>query len=189
MVDEDQPFSIQEINLLIQLLQTVGDFPQVDYGSPVNRAERMRNWKHAMQMLLSGTRPVVVRYWNKIVHIADDHYNRWVIAPIMEKSLITCEPQIPAKYEEIEMWLRPRILEVIPTKLNETILQEQQLGMTIPVAGMLFKLNVLMQPGNLDEHDTLLKTLTSPIHADNLRQHCENSENGLVLCNVPSLSR
>ena len=103
-----------------------------------------------------------MRYWNKVVQSADDHYHRWVIAPIKEKSLITCEPHIPAKFEEIELWLRPRILEAIPTKLKETILQEQQLGMNISVAGMLFRLNVLMQPGNLDEHDSLLRMLTSP---------------------------
>ena len=134
----------------------------MDYGAPTNRAECLRNWKHAMQILLSSTRPVVTQYWDKVVQTADDHYNRWIVAPFMEKGLITCEPHIPARFEDIELWLRPRLLEAIPTKLKETILQEQQLGMNIPVAGMLFKLDLLKQPGSLDEHDSLIKMLTSP---------------------------
>ena len=76
MVDEDQPLSTQELNLLIKLLQTVGDFPKLDYGSSSNRAERLRNWKHAMQVMLAGTRPIVLKYWFKVVQIAEERYNQ-----------------------------------------------------------------------------------------------------------------
>ena len=129
-------------------------------------------------MLLAGTRPVVLKYWYKVVQIAEERYNQWVTAPLMEKSQITCEPQIQAKFEDIELWLRPRIMEALPLKLRKTLLQEQQLGMNIPVAGIFFRLDVLMQPGNLDEHDTLLKQLTSP----NPCSHPGRTESYQYLC-------
>ena len=69
---------------------------------------------------------------------------------------------LPKRYEGIEMRLRPCIIALMPAKLKEAVTREKSMGLNIPVAGVLFRLFTWMQPGGLEEHDSLYRTLTSP---------------------------
>ena len=80
----------------------------------------------------------------------------------MQRGHVKCALVLLQRYADIEQWLSPRILDTLQVKLKATVMQEQVMGLNIPVAGMLFRLYTLMQPGGLEEHDTLHKILTSP---------------------------
>ena len=158
----DQQMNPQELSLLMKFFQTMGELPKLEYGSPSDRAERLQMWKLAMETTLRTTRPVVLQYWNFVVKAAEDMYQVWLDAPPMQRSQVKCLVGAPRRFEDIELYLHPRILAAVPSKLKDAVMQEKSIGLDITTSGVLFRLFTWMQPGGLEEHDALHKTLTSP---------------------------
>ena len=113
-------------------------------------------------MLLQTVRPVVVEWWTQVVRFAEERYAEWVRTPISQRQLVKCNPTIPKRYQDIEQYLSPRFLEALPVRLKTAVWTEKVSGVEIPVAGMLFRVYTFMQPGGMEERDSLYKTLASP---------------------------
>eukprot|EP00959_Pyramimonas_sp_CCMP1952_P462312 9483032-Pyramimonas_sp.AAC.1 len=62
-------------------------------------------------------------------------YQVWLDTPFMQRSRVKCLVEIPRRFEDIELYLHPRILATLPSKLKDAVMQEKSIGLDIATPG------------------------------------------------------
>ena len=150
-----------ELNLLIKMLPTVKlvSFHDVSSGP---KAQRLNMWRAQNRTALSATRGVVVSWWDSLWAKADPLYRQWAQSLPSERILVQCPADIPAAYAWIDQYMRPRMFDLMPKRVQSKLRAEEQFGPTRTCAQMLFALLQDQGPGDLQDIDEVSRHVRCP---------------------------
>ena len=137
--------------MVLKFLTSIPELPKLDLGAPDTRQHRLEEWRHAVVMLLQPTIPMVMEWWTWTWSSADSCYLQWLRLPALEKHQKRVEAAVPRRLLFVDDWFLPRVLAVLPWRLEEQAADERKLGRSYKVADVLFTLMVAMKPAMLDE--------------------------------------
>ena len=80
--------TVPELGMLVKFLQSMAELPKIEMGEPSTRSERLRMWQAAVSLLLDGTRPEVVDWWDWSVDRGQAAYQQWLDAPVTQKGKV-----------------------------------------------------------------------------------------------------
>ena len=113
--------------------------------------------------MLRPTQQIVLDWWDHTQAQADAAYAVWISTPIHMRINTSRVPSVfPRLYEFIDAHFVPKILGVLPAKVQEQLRVEQVCGASYRVMGMIYVLLRYLQPDSIQDKGTVLRQLCSP---------------------------
>ena len=155
--------STSELGFLLKILQTnMKEFPKLESGDPATKGQRLRQWKVAIETTLLPAGDVMVSWWRWCIKQAEEAYTRYINTDIHLREAIYPTEKLPSGWLQIDSWLKPRLLEVVPHEIREWQNSRIQQGLMDDTQVILFYVMKRFAPGNADERVHLLESINNP---------------------------
>ena len=118
-----QTLSAAELGMLLKSIQAfVPEFPRLEMGDPVTRANRLLAWKISVQQAINPAGPHLIQWWKWCQKEADQAYKVFLKTAMHERKTIIPISTMPSAWMQVEAWIRPRILEALPKDIREWVI-------------------------------------------------------------------
>ena len=118
-----------ELGMILKGIQTfLTDFPKLELGDVATRATRLISWKSSVSQALKPTGPQTHSWWLWILQKAMVAYQRFIKASIQDRESIFPADLLPTAWEQLDSWMRPKLLEAIPAQIRDWVNSRTRLG-------------------------------------------------------------
>ena len=93
---------------------------------------------------------------------AEEAYCRYLEADISVRETILPTSSIPPAWKQVDSWLRPKVLSVIPQEIQEWVTSRAKQGYVDDTQVVLFHLLKRVAPGNAEERVHLTQSILKP---------------------------
>ena len=116
------PPSQTELRMLLTAIQTfVTELPKLELGDVGSRANRLISWKTAIEQAFTPAGFHLKNWWRWCMQKAEKAYKKFLQAHLNEREAIVPEEPMPVEWEQIDSWIRPKILEAMPALVKDWV--------------------------------------------------------------------
>ena len=115
--------------MLLKMLDTfLKELPRLELGDASTRAHRLLTWKVAVQQQITPAGRRLKAWWKWCIGQAETTYDVFLLAGIHEREAIVPKAQMPVEWEQLESWMRPKVIECLPKDIREWTNMRGRLG-------------------------------------------------------------
>jgi len=119
----------QELGFIMRAIQSfMTDLPKIELGDMSTRATRLLSWKANFEQALLPVGPVVRNWWRWCVQQAAEAHRRFNQARLQDREAIEPLEAMPAGWEQIDSWMRPKVLEAMPKVIQDMVTMRSRQG-------------------------------------------------------------
>lgn len=150
--------------MILKIMQTVvQELPKLESGADAaTKAQKLNAWRGAMDQAVLPTGPHVKAWWAWCQDKAEKAYSRFLEAMIKDREAIFPRDKMPVAWEQIDSWMRPKLLEVVPKNVKDWVTQRANNKQIDESHVIVFYLMKTYAPGSPEEKDTLHKCILNP---------------------------
>ena len=100
---------------------------------------------------------------------AEEAHKVFLVTPIMEREAIIPTSDTPEPWLQLESWMRPKLLEVLPKHVRDWVDMRAKQGLVDASHVLLFYLMKTFSPGGAEEKITLTNAIHNPLVCANPR--------------------
>ena len=157
------PPSSAELSMLLKALSSfLSEFPKLELGDVSTRAQRLLTWKVAVLQAIIPCGHHLKAWWKWTLKQADVSYREFIKASVHERESILPTAPLPAAWEQIDSWMRPKLIEASPKDVKEWVNMRARQGTVDDSHVIVFYLMKLFGPGSPEEKVQLLANVLNP---------------------------
>ena len=149
--------------MILKIIQSViKQFPTLTLADPSTRATRFLSWRASIQLQLVSAGTHLSAWWNWCESKAQKAHKAFVAASIHDRESILPEEGMPINWQQIDSWLRPRLIEVCPGDVKDWVNMRARQNKVDDTHVVLFYLYKQFAPGGADEKVQIDQSIRNP---------------------------
>ena len=153
----------QELGMIMKAIQTyLSDMPKLELGDMATRATRLHSWKTAIHQALLPVGSHMRNWWNWCLQKAGVAYKRFLSAELCDREKIFPQDLMPSAWEQIDSWMRPKLLDSVPSVVREWVNMRARQGKIDDTHVILFWVVKQFGPGSADEQVAINGNILNP---------------------------
>jgi len=158
-----QPPTQAELGMILKAIQTfLSDLPKLELGDMASRATRLLSWKSAMEQALVPVGAHLRDWWKWCLHKAGVAHKQFLAAPIHTRESIMPLDTLPSAWVQIDSWMRPRLLEAVPSVIREWVSMRGRNGKVDETHLIIFWVVKQFGPGSAEEQVAINNNILNP---------------------------
>ena len=152
-----------ELGFILRAMQAnLGEFPKIELGATADRPAHLRRWRYVTHTALDICGDHVTTWWSWCWNVAEQVHAIYLERPIMDREGMTVGPRCPQQWKQLQTWIKPRVLQVLPQQLMKQLQLRGEQGIQDEVQDVFFALLKLCHPGAQDEKQAIFNLLQNP---------------------------
>ena len=152
-----------ELGMIMKAIQTfLKELPKLELGDIATRATRLISWKANIEQTLAPVGFHVRSWWRWCVKQATDTHRRFQVATLQDRESIVPLDRMPIVWEQIDSWMKPKILGVLPSVIRDNVSTRSRQGQFDETHIVLFWVLKQFGPGGADEQIALNENILNP---------------------------
>ena len=127
------------------------NFLKLDLGDAATRASRLLTWRVNVTQAINPAGPHLINWWNWVQKEAEGAHKVFLKTHIMSRDSVLPTAAIPGPWQQLESWMRPKLMEVLPGHVREWVNQRMKQGVVDASHVLLFYLMKTFSPGGAEE--------------------------------------
>ena len=157
------PVTQGELGMILKSIDIhLKELPKLELGDIATRATRLTTWKIQVEQMMTPAGPHLKAWWKWIVQKAMIAYGAFMKANIHVRESIIPLDSLPTVWEQIDSWIKPRLLAAVPKDINDWVFQRARQGVTDDSHVVLFYIMKKFAPGGADEKIHLNNSILNP---------------------------
>ena len=149
--------------MLMKSIQAfVPEFPKLEMGDVTTRAGRLLSWRIAVDQAVNPAGPHLIQWWKWCQKEAEAAYKVFLSKPLHQRESILPTSPMPAAWQQLEAWIRPRILDAVPKDIRVWVDMRARQGVVDPSHVLVFYLMKAFTPGGAEEKVHLINMVLNP---------------------------
>ena len=152
-----------ELGMIMKSIQTfLSEVPKLELGDVATRATRLLAWKANFEQVLIPVGPTVRNWWRWCIKKAAEAHKRFLAATLQDRESVTPLDRMPQVWEQVDSWMRPKILEAVPGVIRELVNMRSRQGQIDDTHVILFWLVKQFGPGSIEEQIAVNNNIVNP---------------------------
>ena len=152
-----------ELGMIMKSIQTfLSDVPKLELGDVATRATRLLAWKANFEQVLIPVGPTVRNWWRWCIQKATAAHKRFLAATLQDRESVVPQDKMPQVWEQVDSWMRPKILEAVPGVIRELVSMRSRQGQIDDTHVILFWLVKQFGPGSIEEQIAVNNNIVNP---------------------------
>ena len=126
------------------------ELPKLELGDVGTRASRLLTWKVAVEQTIAPVGAHAMSWWKWCLQQAEKTYRIFLRASVHEREAILPREILPAAWQQIDSWMRPKLLEATPTNIKEWVTMRQKQCQVDASHVILYHLMKTFAPGSAE---------------------------------------
>ena len=106
--------------MIMKAIQTfLNVMPKLELGEVATRATRLLTWKSTVEQALIPIGNTLRLWWRWCLNSANVAYKRFLKATLQERESILPLDKLPDAWDQIDSWMRPKLMDAIPSTTRE----------------------------------------------------------------------
>ena len=140
--DLSVPLGNNEQHMLMKQTSFLTELPKFTATETgISKAERVREWRHAVDQKLAALHPVFKEYWIWSWLVGDLFYQHWVSLGADARAALCVTAPVPPRYAWIENLFKDKIVQALPARQQAEYRGEHRAGKVTAVHGLLCQLS------------------------------------------------
>ena len=152
-----------ELGMIMKSIQTfLNEVPKLELGDIATRATRLLAWKANFEQVLIPVGPTVRNWWRWCIQKAAEAHKRFLAATLQDRESVMPLDRMPQVWEQVDSWMRPKILEAVPGVIRELVNMRSRQGQIDDTHVILFWLVKQFGPGSIEEQIAVNNNIVNP---------------------------
>ena len=149
--------------MLMKTMQVfLPELPKLELGDISTRANRLITWRTAVEQAIIPAGSHLRAWWRWCLNQAEIAYRAFLRARIQEREAIIPTAKLPTAWEQVDSWMRPKILEAAPKDIKDWVSMRARHGKVDDSHVVLFYLMKTFGPGSPEEKVQLNSNVLNP---------------------------
>ncbi len=152
-----------ELGMILKAIQTfLNDLPKLELGDVATRATRLLSWKSAVEQALVPVGSQMRSWWRWCLQKAGVAHRRFLAASIQERESIVPSDAMPGAWEQIDSWMRPKLLDSVPGVIRDWVNMRARQGKIDETHVIIFWVVKQFGPGSVEEQVAINNNILNP---------------------------